>query len=257
MCNPRRVRVTATQQLAEAWEHEVTRVVTLTADVVGVASMRERLDESIGAPTLVMLESVLSQAEGWQEFGDSFRHGLDGGYIAYHPETGELEIVAQLSDTVSAAGSASHLVGGELHETIEVTGTGTYYDDNWGGITEQDAHTEAERDAQQLLSLRRQEIIDAARDDQAGRLTDELDAEASERARLELQRTAAQRHEQLREQARARLIALGVQGRNLFHIALAEAYREAILAYARSRGAQGLVCQQNDGVLEIEFELRG
>ena len=42
----------------------------------------------------------------------------------------------------------------------------------------------------------------------------------------------------------------------MFHQALAEAYRDAILAYARSRRATGISwSEEDDGALNIEFEL--
>ncbi|MBA2324629.1 MAG: molecular chaperone DnaJ, partial [Pseudonocardiales bacterium] len=37
MCNPRRVRVRATRQLAQAWQHEVRRSATRIGTAVGEA----------------------------------------------------------------------------------------------------------------------------------------------------------------------------------------------------------------------------
>ena len=67
---------------------------------------------------------------------------------------------------------------------------------------------------------------------------------------------SAARGEELRARAEASLTAVGVEGRNLFHHVLAEAYRDAILAYARARRADNIQFSDNGGVLEIEFELQ-
>ncbi|GAA1416742.1 molecular chaperone DnaJ [Catellatospora coxensis] len=257
MCNPRRVRVDAARHLQEAWEAEVTRVIQRSADVTGEARLREPLDAAVGGPTLVMLEQVLAALDGWEETDGSFRHELDGGYIAYHPDTQELEIVATLSDQVTVEGTATQRTSGTVEASLEVTGVGTYYDDGWGDLTEETAQREATRNAQELLEQRRREAIDAAQHDAAQIIAADLERAADAQAHAALLQAQADRVEQLHAAARRRLTALGVQGRNLFYRALADAYREAILAYARSRGAEGVVCVERDGVLEIEFNLRG
>jgi hypothetical protein len=255
MCNPRRVHVTASQALAEAWEHEVRRVITRSGEVTAEARTREALDASIGAPTLVLLERVLDAADGWQRDGETYTHPLDGGAIIYHADTRELEIVAFASEMVSVEGSSSELVRGDLTDTIEAEGTGVYYDDNYRGITEDDARAAAARDAQHRLSARRDEVLGQARAEAEGAVGATVEAAAGARADEEFVRRSAARAAQLRVAAADRVTSVGIQGRNLFHRALADAYRDAILAYARSRGAEGLTCTQQEGVVEIQFEM--
>jgi hypothetical protein len=256
MCNPRRVHVRATRQLAQAWEEEIRRQVSRTGDVVGEARIREPLAAGIGAPTLTALTSVLERLPGWDWDGESFVHQLDGGHISFDPVTRELEIVARMSDRVAATGEARQTVGGTLNETVEAEGQGTYYDDGWGGLTAETAQAEAERNAaaavdEAVAGLLARER--AAADEREGAAVEAAAAAAADRSLAE--RSTARRTE-LEHAAAARLDAVGVQGRNLFHAALAEAYRDAILAYARARGADGIRCSEADGVLDIEFEMQ-
>jgi hypothetical protein len=256
MCNPRRVRVTASRALAEAWEHEVRRVISRSGDVTAEARTREVLDASIGAPTLAVLERILAGAEGWDRDGDTFTHQLDGGYVAYHADTQELEIVARATGLVNVEVSSSDVVRGDLAQTIEVEGVGTYYDDEWGGITEDDARAAAQTHAEDQLRARRRELLDEARAVAEGERGAAVESAAGLLADEELVRRTADRERELRAEATNRLTSVGIQGRNVFHRALALAYRDAILAYAQSRGAEGLTCTERDGVVEIQFEMR-
>jgi hypothetical protein len=256
MCNPRRIRVRATRELAEDWDHEVRRVVNLSRDVAGEARISEQLGPTVGAPTLAALVRVLDRTEGWERSGTTFRHELDGGWVAYDMDTQELEIVARVSDSVEARGEASTAVRRSIRQRIEAEGVGVHYDDNWRGITEQDARDEATRHAQlgldgQAEGLREQ--VRSLAEDEHGLA---VEAAAAARAGSELDQIALRREEELRRDAGQRLVAIGVAGRTLFHRALAEAYRDAILAYARAHGADGIVCTERDGVVDIEFELQ-
>ncbi|WP_322749663.1 MULTISPECIES: molecular chaperone DnaJ [unclassified Frankia] len=256
MCNPRRVRVRATRDLTDAWEQEVRRQVTRRGQAVGDARVREPLGSSIGAPTLAALSGVLARTDGWERDGESFRHALDGGYLLYHPATRELEIVAEVAAEVAASAEVATVVRGQLAETVEGEGEGTYYDDNYGGRTETHARRDAERNAARAVDAQVDALLAAARaqaDDAEGTA---VEAAAAARADAALAQAATARVEALRREAATRLVAVGIQGRNIFHQALAGAYRDAILAYARARRAEGITCSENGGVLDIEFELQ-
>jgi hypothetical protein len=256
MCNPRRVQVRATRDLTDAWEQEVRRQVTRRGQVTGDARVREPLAASIGAPTLAALTGVLARTGGWERDGGSFRHPLDGGHLLYHPATRELEIVAEAAAEVSASAEAATVVRGQLTDTVDAEGEGTYYDDHYGGRTETHARQDAERAAARAVDAQVEALLTAARQqaDQAGGAA--VAATAAARADAALAEAAAARVEELRREAATRLVAVGIQGRNIFHQALAGAYRDAILAYARARRAEGITCTDNGGVLDIEFEIQ-
>jgi hypothetical protein len=256
VCNPRRVRVRATRQLAESWAHELRRQVTRTGQASGEARVREQLGSSVGGPALAALTAVLAVTPGWVRVDDTFVHQVDNGQVIYHPLTRELEIVATAMAEVEASGEVTRTVRGELSGNVEAEGVGVYYDDNWGGRTQEHAELDANRQAEAALDAIARERAQAARDAAEVAEGDALLSEAEERAARALAAVTAAREQQLRREATARLAAVGVQGRNIFHQALAGAYRDAILAFARSRRAEGIRCTDTDGVLDIEFELQ-
>jgi hypothetical protein len=256
MCNPRRIRVRATRELAEAWEQQVRRQVTRSGRATADARVREPLADSIGGPVLAALTDVLSRLEDWSESADgSFWHELDGGRITFDPATRELEIVATASAEVSVTGEASATVTTEVSQTVEAEGEGVYYDDGWGGLNEDTAQLDAERNLAAALDEAARQGRDRASQDTDTAVGEAVRQEAAERAEAAFDEAAAARAGELRLAAAERMLAVGVQGRAVFHAALADAYREAILAYALSRRASNLQQSEQDGMLDIEFEL--
>src|SRR4051794_37798174 len=115
MCNPRRITVTATRELAEAWQQEVSRTVRVQGWVAGEARVRRPLAASLADPVLRALEDELATgADGWREVAEGYRLDLEGGYLLYHAEDRSLEIVARLEEDVAAEGTATETVGGVL-----------------------------------------------------------------------------------------------------------------------------------------------
>jgi FtsH ternary system domain X2 len=255
MCNPRRVRVQATRQLAEAWDHEVRRQVTLGGRAVGRASVREPVAERLGGPVLRTLDSALAGLDGWYAVADGYRVDLDGGYAQYYSDSGELEITAELADDIQAQGEAAATVRAEVQAMIEAQGTGTYFDDGYGGLTEQTAHRDAEADAQRLLAEVAAERVAQARRTAESGADQQLRAQAEAAAQEALAAATAARVEQLQRAAGERLATVGVQARGRFSQAVARATHSAILAYAQTRRAQGLRVEERNGTVTIQFEM--
>jgi FtsH ternary system domain X2 len=256
MCNPRRVRVRATRELAEAWAQEVRRQATRTGRTAGTARVRESLADSIGGPTLAALADLLGRLDGWTETPDgTFTHELEGGTITFDPVTRELEITATVTGEVSVTEEAAATVDTEVSGTVEAEGEGIYYDDGYGGLNEQTAQRDAEQNLDRAMAeavRRRREQASRDADAAAG---DAVAREAAARAEASYAAAAAAQEQELRRAAADQLMAVGAQGRALFNAALAQAYRDAILAYARSRRASNLHHSEQGGVLDIEFEL--
>ncbi|MEU8633205.1 hypothetical protein AB0C38_13615 [Amycolatopsis sp. NPDC048633] len=255
MCNPRRVRVRATRDLQRTWADEVRRQVTRRGTVAGEARIREPLAADIGAPTLAALATVLERSDDWDWDGERFTHPLDGGLITLDPVTRELEIVARLTDEVAVTGEARQAISGTVEERIDVVGEGVWYDDGYGGWTARTAREEAQQDAERALAREADALVARRRAEAEAREAGRLDAAASADADRAMAEATAARRRELEAAAVARLDLVGVQGRNLFHAVLAEAYRDAIVAYARSHGAGDVLCTDHDGVLEIQFEM--
>jgi hypothetical protein len=256
MCNARRIRITATRQLDQAWQREVSRSVDLCTGVVGEARVRQPLDATLGGPALNALEAILAGGEsGWTEVDQGYRFDVEGGYVIYLVDERALEIVAQTEDVVQATGEASTVLEGQVREEVSVQGVGKYYDDGYGGHTPERAQEAAEKDADTKLDNAAQAKVEDAQKEAEDRESGRVEAEARAKAQEQLQQRAAQRQEQLEEQARQHLETVGLRSRQAFHRVLAQAYRDAILTYARRQGAEGVVCNENEDSVEIEFSM--
>lgn len=257
MCNPRRVLVTATQTLDEAWQREITRTVDLCGIATGEARVRQRLDSSLGGPALRALELALAAPEsGWVASPGGYRRDVDGGYVVYHLDERELEIVATLCEQVQVTGAAARQLSGHVQTQLSVEGQGTYYDDNWGGRNEESARQQAEADAQAKLAEARRLSLLAAQHAAERESEGELAAVARQQAEAKLAEEQAARQAALARAARERLTAVGTRCRQEFHQMLARAYRDAILAYARTNQASEIQCQEDGESIEIEFLVR-
>jgi len=255
MCNPRRVRVQATRHLAEAWDHEVRRQVTLSGRAVGRAAVSEQVGDRLGRPVLVCLDRVLEDTAGWRATEDGYQTDLDGGYARYHPGTGVLEIVAELAEDIQAQGEAATTVRAEVEALLEAQGTGRWYDDGWGGLTEQTARRDAEENAERALRRAAAARMAEARALAESGADDEVRARAEAAAEEALAAVIAARVAELQRVAGEHLAAVGVQARGRFNQAVAGAAHMAILAYARRHGAEGLRVENRDGTVTIQFEV--
>ena len=254
MGNPRRIQVRALRELAEAWEQAIRRYVTSDGDAVAAVRILEPLKSSIGSPTLIALTAALSRAEGWEQDADGvFRYELTGGYIAFDPASCELEIVAQLAADVQAEGEAGTTVSGPVEDDVEAEAVGRYYDDGWGGRTESTGRQDAATNADRELAQARAEWLARARAKEEAEAAGTAQARAEEAAQAALSDAMAARRAELERQAVHQLTAVGEQGRATFQQVVALAYRDAMLAYARSRHAQGVRVSDSGGVLDIEF----
>ncbi len=257
MCNPRRVRVTATREIAEEWRRVASRSARVSGSVQGEARVRRPLGH-LGAQVLQALQMLLDRGlPGWIETEQGYRFDLEGGHVIYDLDAAELEVVAVMQDDLAVDGSAERELSGTVQETLQSEQEGRYYDDGWGGRTEQTARAEAqqalEQDLEQQARQRQQQAADQVEEEQA----EELSAEAQAAAEQNYQEQAAALRARLEQAAQQRLETLGVRAFRAFNELLAQAYGEAMLAYARSQGATGISRTDKDGILEIEFFVDG
>jgi hypothetical protein len=255
MCNPRRVTVTLTRDIAEAWSREISRTVELTERVSGEARVQQNLSAQLGGPALRALEARLTAGAepAWRETAEGYRCDVAGGHVLYRLDEQVLEIVAALEEVVVAQGQAAAVLSGEVRETLEARGESGYYDDGHGGRTEAVARGDAREAARQRLEAERQARLNAARQQAESAAGADLRIRAQAAAQTRLEQATAARRAELARQAEDHLETVGVRCRQAFNQLLARAYRDAILAYARRHGAEQVSCRDDDGVMEIEF----
>lgn len=257
MCNPRRVEIVATRQLQEAWEREVTRQVTLSSRVAGEARVCQPLDATLSQPVLRALEIVMAQPDsGWHSCEGGYRFEVEGGYALYLPEQGTLEIVARLEEEVEAGATVSEILRGEVETELSAKGKGTYYDDNYGGRTEAVAKREAEAAAQKQLDQEAGRHLAEVAEQAVAERACSIEAAAHQRAAEGLRQQEEKKRSQLVAQATDQLHTVGVRARHAFHQALACAYRDALLGFARLNQSGAIHCTEDDDVIEIEFNVQ-
>lgn len=237
MCNPRRILVTATRRVAEAWAREVRRTAQRSGTVTAEVRMRQPLDASVGAPALAALERALDGGiPGWAPIEGGYRHDVEGGYVIYALEDRSLVIVATESDAVRGEGDVTARLSGRVEGVFE--GQAGSMDLAEARINEQV----------------RERLRSEARAAEA-RASSSIAEEAARAADADFEARAASARRELERAANDALSAVGARARRVFHALLARAYRDALLAMARHRGAQAIHCSEDGDVLEIEFEL--
>ncbi len=258
MCNPRRIRVTATRQLNEAWQREVSRTVELQEQVIGEARVRQPLDSTLGTQALRALESALaSDDSGWRQVAEGYRYDVEGGYVIYLVEARALEIVATLEDQVHISAQETRTLAGAINTEVATEAEGSYYDDGWGGLTAEVAQQAAQTAAQRQLDQIARSQIEQAQNQAEAQVAADMEAAVRNQAQIQLQQQAAERQAVLSNQARQHLDTVGLRCRQAFHRLLARAYRDAILAYARRNGADNIQYSEENNIIDIEFSLRG
>ncbi|MDI3285138.1 hypothetical protein [Polyangium sp. 15x6] len=256
MCNPRRVEVTATRAIVEAWEREVRRAASRTGTVRGEVRIRQSLAGTLGAPALAALERALDAGDlAWREVPEGYRYEIHGGWALYSPDDRSLTIVATQSEEVVGRGEAERCLSGRVEERISARGMGAYYDDGYNGRTRAAADAEARASAEVALDAEARARVAQVASDAEAVVRVELEAEAARAAEADFEARAATRQAELQRQVEARADRVFAEARRAFHALLARAYRDALLAMARHRGAQGISVHEDGDVLEIEFEL--
>jgi ATPase subunit of ABC transporter with duplicated ATPase domains len=142
-------------------------------------------------------------------------------------------------------------------EEISTQQEADYYDDDIDGHTHARAEHEAQSAAQQELDKMARARLEQVQAQAEAAEDSAAQAQAQADAQAQLDQAAQERHTLLSEQAAQHLDVVGLRCRQAFNTLLAQAYRDAILAYARRNGAENISCQDGDDVLEIEFFMEG
>ncbi len=256
MCNPRRIRVTATRQVNQAWEHEVTRAVQLQGLVSGQARALQQLGPTVGVPALQAMQQLLSEGvPGWERSAAGYRHDVEGGHVVYDPAAQTIEIVAECEASVTATGAHTEALSGLLRTEASQTADGQFYDDGWRGLTREVGEKKAQEDAERKLDKEQQRLLREATEDAEQQAAGNVEAIARQEAEERLAQAEAERREQLAADARASLRQVGMRARQAFHQLLARGYQDAILEYAQAHGAI-ITCNDDQGdTIDIEFRM--
>jgi len=232
----------------EEWQRAAAARVTEQTEVHAESVLETQVDlaAELGEVALQELRNLLAEGYGgWQADGASYTLALENGVgLRYAPDTGRLEMRARLSETVQAAAEVSGTFSGALDAQVEVEGIGRYYDDAWGGHTEERAREAARREARARLDAAREELVNDAARRQA---EEQARAEARTRLREEAERRRAVLEERLdallRESEERVQAAIGAL--------LGQTYRRAIIRIVNEGGGQIIQDTEQGAIIDL------
>ncbi len=259
MCNPRRVLVQLAQEVREEWSRTVDAHVIEQADIAAEALLETQINlaTELGTVALEELRALLVAGYGgWQADADAFTLTLENGItLRYIPETGQLRVLARLSETVEAAASASGSAAGLVEGNVEVEGVGRYYDDGYGGYTAETARRMAEQDAQRRLAAAQRQFTDAQQRDALEAARQEAEARARVEAQARLREARERRQAILQDQLETLLRESEEQVQAAIGALLGQTYRRAIIRLAQEGGGQVMRDEAEGAVIELEVRI--
>lgn len=262
MCNPRRIRLRATRTIAEEWRAEIVRTAAATGTATGEARLTQPLGDMLSPGLLRGFERAINADPAWDLVDDTYRCAVPGGHGTYHPDSGELEIIVQISSEVSAEGRGERVVTGTVEETVHAEVVRTYYTDGWQGSTkgeaqragQADANAEAARMARERADFVAQQARDRASDALAGS-ADDVQRAAALDAEQRLAAARAEATDRLNQQAATQIDEIHRQTLRVVMRTAAAGCQQVLLDYARRHGAQNIAVTDTDGVIEVQFEM--
>jgi hypothetical protein len=145
MCNPRRIVIHATEQMARAWQAELERTVRLNGTVTGEAHLGQSLASLLSPAALRGFERAVGIDPDWVLRQGAYYLEIPGGTASYHPETGELEFTVQLTEELVGTGTGTAVVSGTVSAEASGAAQSTYTRPGEWGRSKQQAREEADR----------------------------------------------------------------------------------------------------------------
>ncbi len=262
MCNPRRVMIHLRRHVEQAWRRTIEETASASDAVTETGRMTAQVDLSaeMGDAALMMLERVLSgEVEGFDAWvrddRGRFIRELDEVVLIFDADASRLTVEARLTEGISAEARASAEACGFTVGEVMAEGLGRYYEDGWGGRTEEGARADALADAERRLDAAIQELGD--------RQNAEALARGQEAARRDAESAAAAGLEARRQEVRGLLrervqITLARAEERAFHVmnrAVGEAYRQTLTRMALRSGGRIIRNERTGSVIDVEIEM--
>lgn len=262
MCNPRRVTVHLHRAVSESWRTMIERAARAEGQVQELARLNLDipLRNELGDLALEVLERLLrgdfAEWPAWQRGDDGqYRHDLGGVTLIYQPGSRQFTAEARLTELISAEARASAEVSGFTVGEVAVEAASEYYDDNWGGRTEEWARTQAEAEGRRQLAHavdrlhheQHRSEIDAARQ--------QADLQARQLADQELDSQRKQVREVLRDRLRHVLDESRERIQHSVNRLVGETYRRTLIHLIEQNGGRIVRDERSGSVMNLELEL--
>jgi FtsH ternary system domain X2 len=262
MCNPRRVTIQLTRTVQEAWRTTVEQAARAEGEVQEVARVQVDipLAREMGERPLEMFECALrgefEGCEPWtRDEQGNYRRELEGVTLIYESGRRQLLVEARLAEQISAEAHASAEASGFTAGEVMAEAMAGYYEDNWGGHTEERARRQAQAEVKQRLdtataALHRQQHAAelSAAEREAREKAQQAAAADLERRRRAVRPVLRERLQETLDQARDSV------GRTVNRL-VGEAYRQTLLAMARENGGKVLSDRRTGSVIHLELEV--
>ena len=253
MCNPRRVTIRTVEQLAEAWTAVLVRVAEATGEAAGEATLSQPYGENLHPAFRTVFERRLGEDPAWRLRDGRYVTELEGGQIAYDPESGDLELSMRVTERITVEGRSEHQVSGVEVHRVDVSierRARTTSDAREASIAAGQAVVAEERDR-----LRGQAQRAQARASTAAANVAMADALARQDAQRRLDGQLDDATAALNGRARRLLEERRDEYLQVVNRVYAATLQEVVVALARQRGARNLASTETDGVIDISFEL--
>lgn len=262
MCNPRKITVRASRDLSRAWSAEIARRAEVSETLTGEARISEPFGTSLAPPVRERFEALIRYDSRWQQTGEQLRYRTHNGHLVYHLDSGELEIVAVAQGELRVEGSATRRREGTTATTSQADATVSYYGDGHAGKNRQWAQREGDALAGAEAETQAREQLDRQWQDERARAAADLEAESHEveaEAYAQAQRRLAEGRDavrvELETEASAAARNLHTEFLDVVGEPLSRAYRDVLLARAAADDISNLYHSEEDGVIEIQFEM--
>jgi Skp family chaperone for outer membrane proteins len=175
--------------------------------------------------------------------------------LLYHPDTHQLTVETRLAELVTAEAQGAAEASGVTAGEVAVEAVGKYYEDGWGGRTEERALEEAQAEAEEKLA----QAVDALHREQNREVIEAAEAEARAEAEVRARETLAEKQAEVRAALRGQLQAtLARAEERVYHTvnrAVGEAYRQTLRQLVLESGGRVLMDEQTGSVINMELEL--
>ncbi|MCP4663352.1 MAG: hypothetical protein GY856_48790 [bacterium] len=257
MCNPRRIEITLCEDINETWRDEIEDQVTVHRQVEAAIERTIPLRDRLGQAARAELEDIFRQGfRGWM-LADNGQFTLPLGMITlgWDPESGELAVRAEMAEVVEATARGTAVAEAQVRAAVTAAGEGKYYDDGWGGHTQEKAEGEAQENAEEgLRDAKAEAIEEQTREAREAAQAEAADA-ASRQASAEAASKAAEREAQLRRELMNVLDQAGDLVRAEVAALVGEVMRRGVLRVVRVNGGRLLAQHEDETSIMIEAEI--
>ncbi len=262
MCNPRKVMVHLTEAIEEAWRTTIEQTATAEDEIQELAQITADipLDAEMGDMALQVMERLMrgefDDYAAWDEDEEgNFRRDLGEVTLIYTPGTRQLIVEARLTELITIEARATAEASGLTIGEVAAEAVGRYYDDGWGGRTEEHARRDAQTEAERRMAAATEALH---REQHAGEIaTAETAAQAEADARAAEQ--LAQIREDTRDALRQRLQVVMAEAEDrIYHTMnrlVGEAYRHSLIEMALENGGRVVSDERSGSVINLELEL--